>query len=46
MGIQFDYLLAAWWLVALLLFITPIAIAESIAERRRSVKHFKRFSGV
>lgn len=28
MNIQFDYLLAAFWLTALLIFIAPIAIME------------------
>ena len=41
--INFDYLLAAFWLIALLLFITPMAIAESIAERRKYARHCKRF---
>lgn len=44
--INFDYLLAAWWLIALLLFITPIAIAESIAERRNNVRRNKRLFGI
>lgn len=37
-----DYLSVAWWLVAMILFITPMAIAESI-ERRRYARHTKRF---
>ena len=28
MNIQFDYLLAAFWLTALLIFIAPMAIME------------------
>ena len=41
MSIQFDYLLAVWWLIAMVLFLLPMAIAESI-ERRKYARHTKR----
>lgn len=40
--INFDYLLAAWWLAAIVLFVLPIAIIE----RRQNVKHNKRLYGI
>ena len=39
---EFDYLLAAFWLTFFMLFFAPIAVIE----RRRNDRRNKRFSGI